>query len=152
LNEQGTSSVHIVQAIDDNYGAHPKLQDYFGTFWLRSSNRGSKSVTSDGAGGKNVIVRGSWHESGRLTINRDGTYEWEVLRGDPSAKWLHGEWRVARPEEMMPTEGGPAIWLENAKGGNDCMVRMDRHGDYANWINVGVGKGRTPVEYGRRPD
>ena len=151
LNEQGTSSTHIVQAIDDNYGPPPKLADYIGTFWLRSSNRGSKSVKPDGAGVKKVVIQDSQHESGRLTINRDGTYEWEVLRGDPEAKWLRGAWRVAEPEEMMPTEGGPAIWLEKAKGGDDYMVRMDRQVGYADWINVGAGKGRTPVEYGRRP-
>ncbi|HEY1066126.1 MAG TPA: hypothetical protein VGE52_08450 [Pirellulales bacterium] len=150
LHAQGTGSVHIVQAINDNYGKHPELTDYVGTFLLRASNRGSNSVKPDGAGVKKILIQDSQAESGRLTINADGTYEWELMRGDPPAKWLRGKWREAQPAEMMPTEGGPAIWLEEAKGGDEYMVRMDREVGYADWINVGYGKGRTPVEYGRR--
>lgn len=59
--------------------------------------------------------------------------------------------RVAQPGEMMPTEGGPANWLEKAKGPYDYMVRGDREHGYAAWLNVGHGPWRTPVEYGRRP-
>jgi hypothetical protein len=151
MTAQGTNSINIIHAINDNYGKHPKLEDYYGTFLLRSSNRGSSSVKPDGSGVKKIVVQDAQAESGRLTINRDGTYEWELLRGDPPSKWLTGKWREAKPDEMFPTEGGPAIWLESAKNNDDYMVRMDREVGYADWINVGAGKGRTPVEYGRRP-
>ena len=149
LNKEGFHSVHIFQAVNDNFGAHPKLEDYFGTFLLRASNRGSNSVRQVG-GELKKITTDLQAESGRLTINKDGTYVWEVLRGAPGGTVLRGKWRQSKPDEMMPTEGGIALWLENAKGGDEYMVRMDREPGYADWINVGAGKGRTPVEYGRR--
>lgn len=149
INEQGTRSAHIIQAVNDNYGAPPQLQDYFGVFLLRTTNRGSSSVKPDATGRKWLHIIDEQHESGRLTINRDGTYEWELLRGDPPAKWVRGRWREAKPGEMIPTEGGPAIWLDHTNGGEEYMVRMDREPGYAGWINVGVGPGRRPVQYGR---
>ena len=89
------------------------------------------------------------HETGELTISKDGTYVWKLFRKDPEDKWLKGKWREAKPDEMVDYEGGPAIWLEKSKGGFDSMVRMNRIPDYQGWIDVGWGKGRTPVEYGR---
>ncbi len=147
---QGTMSSHIGFAINSNFGPPPRLDDYFGTFHLRAANRGSKSAKSDGT---RVIVTttDSQHESGALTINRDGTYVWNYLRGSSPETWKRGHWRAASPEEMLPWEAGPAIWLLEAKQGSDYMVRMDRQPDWRGWIEVGAGKGRTPVEYGRRP-
>jgi hypothetical protein len=147
---QGTMSSHIGFAINSNYGPHPRLDDYFGTFHLRAASRGSKSAQSDGSR-VIVITTDAQHESGALTINRDGTYLWAYLRGSAPETWKRGRWRAAAPEEMLPWEAGPAIWLLDAKQGSDYMVRMDRQPDWRGWIEVGAGKGRTPVEYGRRP-
>lgn len=148
MDKQRTMSVHIGYAVNANYGPHPRLQDYFGTFHLRTANRGSRSLTP---GGKYVIRTDAQHESGRLTISPKGTWEWELLRGDPPAKWLRGKWRPVRPDEMHLWEGGPALWLLEAKQGSDYMVRMSREPGWQDWIDVGAGKGRTPVEFGRRP-
>lgn len=147
---QGTMSSHIGFAINSNFGPPPTLDDYIGTFHLRAANRGSKSVKSDGSR-VTVTTTDSQHESGALTINRDGTYVWAYLRGSSPDTWKHGRWRVVSAEEMLPWEAGPAIWLQDAKQGADYMVRMDRQPGWRGWIEVGAGKGRTPVEYGRRP-
>jgi hypothetical protein len=145
----GAYSVHISSAIEANYGAAPKLDDYIGTFLLRVSNRGSQSTSTNGS---TVVITTTDEqlESGELTIKRDGSYIWKQGRNDPADTWLHGKWRAARPDEMHLWEGGPAIWLEQAKQGQDYMVRACRIPGYASWIDVGMGKGRTPVEYGRR--
>jgi hypothetical protein len=147
---QGTMSTHIGFAINSNFGPPPTLNDYIGTFHLRAANRGSKSVKSDGTRAT-VTTTDSQHESGALTINRDGTYVWAYLRGSSPETSKHGRWRVASPEEMLPWEAGPAIWLLDAKQGADYMVRMNRQPGWRGWIEVGAGKGRTPVEYGQRP-
>jgi hypothetical protein len=150
MNAQGTYSIHIGSAVEANYGPVPKLEDYYGTFHLRVANRGSKSEKREGS---RVIVTtsDSQHESGALTINPDGTYVWKLFRDDPSAKWLKGRWRVMKPEEMHKWEGGPALWLEKAKQGEDYMLRMGRVPGWPGWIDVGMGIGRSPVEYGRKP-
>jgi hypothetical protein len=146
----GAYSVHISYAINANYGPAPTLQSYFGTWLLRAANRGSRSYST--AGGRPVVTTtDSQAESGQLTINPDGTYVWALFRNDPPAQWLRGRWRQAAPGEMHLWEGGPALWLLNAKQGADSMVRASREPGYATWIDVGTGKGRTPVEYGRRP-
>jgi hypothetical protein len=121
-----------------------------GTFLLRTANRGSKSTTKEGS---RIIIttEDAQYESGKLTINEDGTYVWQVFRGDPPAKWLRGKWREVTADEMHKWEGGPAIWLEKAKQDEDYMVRTCRVPGWLDWIDVGMGKGRTPVEYGRRP-
>ena len=150
MNAQGTLSTHIGYAINSNHGHHPRLEDYFGTFHLRAASRGSKSTRTQGS---RVIVTttDAQHESGALTINRDGTYLWVYLRGDPPAKWKRGQWREVNPDEFLPWEAGPAIWLLDAKQGYGYMARMGREPGWPGWIDVGAGKGRTPVEYGRRP-
>lgn len=150
MHAQGTHSVHIGYAISANYGTHPKLADYFGTYHLRTANRGNKSVKNIG-GKLYTVIQDDQHESGKLTINPDGTYVWEYLRGDAPEKWNKGKWRQAQPEELHLWEGGPAIWLLNAKQGYDYMVRMNREHGWTGWIDVGAGKGRTPIEYGRKP-
>lgn len=147
MDAQGTNSSHISFAVESNYGPAPQLNSYFGTWLLRAANRGSRSVSADG---RTVTTTDSQAESGRLTIEQGGTYVWEVLRGDPPAKWLRGKWRTVAPGEANPWEGGLALWLEKAKQGYDCMVRMDRTPGWTGWINVGIGAARTPVEYGRR--
>jgi hypothetical protein len=150
MNAQGTYSVHIGSAVETNYGPPPKLEDYYGTFHLRAANRGSKSEKREGS---RVIVTttDSQHESGALTINPDGTYVWKPFRDEPPAKWLKGKWRVMKPEEMHKWEGGPALWLEKARQGEDYTMRMGRVAGWPGSIEVGMGIGRTPVEYGRRP-
>jgi hypothetical protein len=150
MNAQGTLSVHIGYAVNSNYGPHPRLEDYFGTFHLRAASRGSKSAKTDGSR-LIVTTTDAQHESGALTIHRDGSYVWAYLRGDPPAKWKHGRWREVQPDELLPWEGGPALWLLDAKQGSDYMLRMGREPGWPGWIDVGAGKGRTPVEYGRRP-
>ncbi|HEY1171490.1 MAG TPA: hypothetical protein VGH19_08990 [Verrucomicrobiae bacterium] len=114
------------------------------------ANRGSKSERREGS---HVIVTtsDSQHESGAVTINKDGTYVWKFFRDDPPAKWLKGKWREVQSAELNQWGGGPAIWLEKAKQGQDYMVRMGRVPGWPGWIDVGMGAGRTPVEYGRRP-
>ncbi len=150
MNKQGTYSIHIGSAVTANYGPPPKLEDYYGTFHLRVANRGSKSEKREGS---RVIVTtsDSQHESGALTINPDGTYVWKLFRDDPPAKWLKGKWRAMKPEEMHKWEGGPALWLEKAKQGEDYTMRMGRVPGWPGWIDVGMGIGRSPVEYGRKP-
>ena len=100
-----------------------------------------------------TIVRttDSQAESGQLTINPDGTYAWQMGRGadQQQASTLRGNWRWVSAAEMQAWDGGPAIWLLKAKQGFDYMMRADREPGYADWIDVGMGKGRTPVEYGR---
>jgi hypothetical protein len=147
---QGTMSSHIGFAINSNFGPAPRLDDYFGTFHLRAASRGSKSTKTDGS---RVIVTttDSQSESGALTIHRDGSYVWAYLRGTAPDTWKRGHWRTVSTEEFLPWEAGPAIWLLDAKQGGDYMVRMDRQPGWQGWIEVGAGKGRTPVEYGRRP-
>lgn len=148
MGAQGTYSVHIGYAAAANYGPAPKPESYFGTWLLRAANRGSRSYST--SGGRRVVeTTDSQAESGQLTIHPDGTYAWQVLRGQSTV--LKGNWRWAKPDEMHVWEGGPALWLLNAKQGADYMVRGDREPGYADWIDVGAGKGRTPVEYGRRP-
>ena len=147
MDAQGTMSSHIGFAVDSNYGPAPQLNAYMGTWLLRAANRGSRSVSADG---RTVTTTDSQAESGRLTIEPGGAYVWEVLRGDPPAKWLRGKWRPVAPGEANVWEGGLAIWLEKAKQGYDCMVRMNRQPGWSDWIDVGMGAARTPVEYGRK--
>jgi hypothetical protein len=147
MDAQGTHSTHISFAVESNYGPAPQLNSYLGTWLLRAANRGSRSVSADG---RYVTTTDSQAESGRLTIEANGTYVWETLRGDPPAKWLRGRWRIVAPGEANAWEGGLALWLEKAKQGYDCMVRMDRTPGWPGWINVGPGPARTPVEFGRR--
>ncbi len=151
MNAQSSYSSHIGWAVDANRGAHPALRDYFGTWLLRAANRGSRSTGRDSSGRAVTTTTDSQAESGQLTINADGSYVWQALRGDPESKWLRGRWRVVKPEEPHTWEGGLAIWLEKAKQGHDYMVRMGRDPAWPGWIDVGAGIGRTPVEYGRRP-
>ena len=150
MSAQGTLSTHIGFAINSNHGPHPRIDDYFGTFHLRSASRGAKSAKSSGSR-LIVTTTDSQHESGSLTINPDGSYVWVYLRGDPPAKWKRGQWRAVNADEFLPWEAGPAIWLLEAKQGYDYMVRASREPGWSGWIDVGAGKGRTPVEYGRRP-
>jgi hypothetical protein len=150
MHAQGTMSTHIGYAINSNRGPAPKLSDYIGTFHLRAANRGSQSAKRDGAK-VTVTTTDAQYESGALTINPDGTYVWAYLRGAPAEQWRHGKWRAANADEFLPWEAGPAIWLLDAKQGSDYMVRMSREPGWSGWIDVGAGKGRTPVEYGRRP-
>ncbi len=147
MDAQGTNSSHITFAVDSNYGPAPQLNSYLGTWLLRAANRGSRSLSADG---RWVTTTDSQAESGRITIEPAGTYVWEVLRGDPASKWLRGKWRAVAQGEANPWEGGPALWLEKAKQGYDCMMRMDRTPGWTDWINVGMGAARTPVEFGRR--
>ena len=48
-----------------------------------------------------------------------------------------------------PTEGGTSIVLEKARQNEDYTVRMCRVPDYERWIDVGMGKGRIGISYGR---
>jgi hypothetical protein len=152
LNEmpRGTYSVHIGSAIEANYGKAPKLNDYFGTFLLRTTNRGTKTTTKVGT---RIILTttDAQFEAGALVINEDGTYVWKISRTDPEAKWVKGKWREVKADEMQPWEGGPAIWLEKARQNEDYMVRMCRVPGYDGWIDVGMGRGRIAASYGRRP-
>jgi hypothetical protein len=151
MDAQSSNSSHIGWAVNENRGPHPAIKDYIGTWLLRASNRGSHSAGTDSAGRATVTTTDSQAESGQLTINADGTYVWKPFRNDPESKWLKGRWRVVAPEEAHTWEGGPAIWLLQAKQGYDYMVRKERDPAWPGWIHVGMGKGRTPVEYGRRP-
>lgn len=146
----GAYSVHVNSAIEANYGKHPKLEDYFGTWLLRTTNRGTKSATGNGV---RIVITATdaQYESGALTINKDHTFIWKISRNDPESAWVKGTWREVKPEELHLWEGGPAIWLEKARQNEDYMVRMCRVPDYEGWIDVGMGKGRIAASYGRRP-
>jgi hypothetical protein len=151
MDAQSSNSSHIGWAVNENRGPHPTIKDYMGAWLLRAANRGSRSAGTDSAGRATVTTTDSQAESGQLTINADGTYVWKPFRNDPESKWLKGRWREVMPDEAHTWEGGPAIWLIQAKQGYDYMVRKERDPAWPGWINVGMGKGRTPVEYGRRP-
>ncbi|HMO13132.1 MAG TPA: hypothetical protein PKD64_11530 [Pirellulaceae bacterium] len=144
----GAYSTHISFAIASNHGPAPKLSSYYGTFLLRAANRGSRSVTRSGSRVE-VTREDSQAESGELTINEDGTYLWKPGRNDAEELWLRGKWREVADSEKPAWEGGPAIWLERAKQGYDCMMRASREPGYEGWIEVGMGVARSPVEYGR---
>jgi hypothetical protein len=146
LGAIGANSVHIWAAIADNYGVAPQLSDYFGNFALTSQNRGSQSARQ--AGGRTVVeTTDSAARLGSIQISADHTYVWNVL-GDGVT--LRGTWRELREDEKQAWEGGPAIWLLNARAGQDYEVRGDRQPGYAGWIDVGIGKGRIAVQYGRK--
>lgn len=149
MNQQGTLSSHIKWAVDLHRGPAPKVSDYVGKWELTAANRGSHSYSTSGSTTTRTTTD-SQARSGVLEIEADGTYVWKQGRNDPLAQWLRGMWREAKPEEMNPWEAGPAIWLEKAKQGYDCMVRMGRDPAWPGWMEVGMGPGRTPVEYGHR--
>jgi hypothetical protein len=145
-----TYSNHIRWAIQVNYGKHPRLEDYVGTFMLGDIKRGRKAVTPEGP--KIVLAPEDLrYETGVLEIKKDGTYTWVVSVTHPEEQWVRGKWREAKPDEMFPYEGGPAIWLEKAHQLQDYMVRMCREPDYEGWIEFGASKARTSMLYGRRP-
>ena len=148
LGKLGAFTVHISAAVNDNFGQHPKLQNYFGTFLLRAANRGTKSLAK--ANGKTVLkTTDAQYEAGSLTITRDGRYVWKVSRNDPAAAWVTGKWREATAAEKQFWEGGPSIVLEKARDGQEYTVRTSREKGYEKWIDVGIGKGRIAVNYGR---
>ncbi len=144
----GMYSVHIGSAIESNYGKHPKLDDYLGTFLLRTTNRGSKTSAKEG-GRVVVTTTDAQYEAGALVIAKGGQFTWKLGRTDPESKWIVGKWREATADEMQPWEGGPMLVLEKARQGEDYTVRMCRVPGYEKWIDVGMGKGRIAASYGR---
>ena len=103
-----------------NSGPPPKEQEYMGTFKLQvnvnqhHSTDGVYRYTMDGGA-----------NSGSLTVNPDGSYLWNGVRG---------RWRSAREDEKRD-EGGAAIVLVSAKGGEDWIVYRNRQVP-DNWIKV----------------
>ncbi len=146
LGAIGANAVHITSAIGANYGAHPTLQTYIGNFNLQSQARAAQSVSQQG-GRAVVTTTDSAARLGSIRINADRTYVWDVL-GD--GKVIRGTWREATEDEKQAWEGGPSIWLLNARGGQDYQVRADRQPGWAGWIDIGMGKGRIAVQYGQR--
>lgn len=135
----GMHSVSIGYAIKANYGKHPKLKDYLGTWYLRPVQYWTRDFKDT------VRV----YEGGILTIDADGTYEWKDNLGG-KARVVEGKWREAKSDEMAVWEGGLAVWLEKAREGRNYMARMARHPDYLGCIEVGDGKGRTGAVRGRK--
>jgi hypothetical protein len=135
MHAQGTNAVHINYAIDDNYNRHPTLNDYFGTFDLRSAVTGRLDTQK---------------RLGGLAIDPNGTYVWDVL-GD-GRNIIRGTWRQATPADMKEYEGGPGIVLQRARDGFDYHVRVNRTPgrEAETWIEVGLGRGRQSVQYGRK--
>lgn len=149
MDKIGANLPMVGFALRDNFGKAPTLDDYYGSFLLRTSNRGTKSATKDGT--KVVITtRDAQFEAGSLTINKDATFVWKISRNDPESKWVTGKWHEATDDEKQPTEGGPSIVLEKARQNEDYTVRACRVPDYEGWIDVGMGKGRIGISYGRR--
>ncbi len=144
----GMYSIHIGSAVESNYGKHPKLEDYYGTYLLRTTNRGSKTSAKEG-GRVVVTTTDAQYEAGALVIAKGGTFTWKLGRTDPESKWITGKWREATADEMQPWEGGPMLVLEKARQGEDYTVRMCRVPGYEKWIDVGMGKGRIAASYGR---
>lgn len=145
LGAIGANSVHISSAIGDNFGPNPTLQTYFGTFNLTSQVRGAQSVSQ--SGGRTVVTTtDAAARMGSIRINPDGTYVWNV-QGD--GRTIQGRWREATAAEKQTWEGGPAIWLLNARDGQDYQVRADRQPGYQGWIDIGQGMGRIAVQYGQ---
>lgn len=103
-----------------NAGPPPRQDEYMGQWKLQvnvvehHSQDDRYRYTYDG--GSN---------SGSLSINADGSYNWNGQRGT---------WRPAREDEKRD-EGGAAIVLQRAKGGEDWIVYRNRQ-VAGNWIKV----------------
>lgn len=144
----GTYSIGIGSAVEANYGNHPKLKDYVGTFLLRTTNRGTKTATPKGS---QIVITttDAQFEAGSLIITGDGEFIWKIGRNDPQEKWAKGKWREAKEDEKQPWEGGLSLVLLKARQNEDYTVRACRVPGYEGWIDIGMGKGRIAAHYGR---
>lgn len=147
MRAQDTGDQRIWDAIAVNYGPHPQLEKYIGTFLIGDFQ--PERVTGETAADGTVTyyAADSRVRLGVLTIDRDGTYRWDV-EGGQRGEMLVGRWHQAEPGEKFPYEGGPSIVLERAMGGYDYTARFRRQADYTGWLEIGEGKARSPLLLG----
>lgn len=110
INANGCANAEatdVVGATGDNIGPPTKLDWLMGTWNMTVS-----TVTTYSA---------SFAKLGFLTINANGTYIWKVDPLDPPAKYVHGNWRKATPDEMG-SYGGAGIVLQKGPEDTDWIV------------------------------
>lgn len=143
MHAQSTSDLRISDAIAVNYGPHPALDRYIGTFLIGTFKPDNVTGETAADGVVTYYATDSRERLGVLTIDRDGSYRWDVAGGQ-RGEMLVGRWHEAAPGEKFPYEGGPSIVLERAQGGYDYTARFRRQADYAGWLEIGEGKARSP--------
>jgi hypothetical protein len=130
LGKYGASS-DITFPLSANFGP-PTKQPWLMGRW----NLSKIGATVDYRGTDGYIYRQGEigvKDVGNVTITPDGGYIWNI---DVPRGVARGQWRKATAEEM-PYQGGDAIVLLKAKGGEDWIVHQDRvttlKGD---WVNI----------------
>lgn len=140
---QDSSDLRISDAIAVNYGPHPDLTDYRGTFLIGTFNpdRVNSETAADGV--VTYYSTDNRERLGVLEILADGTYSWDIVGGQ-RGEVITGSWHEAAAGEKFAYEGGPSIVLQRAQGGYDYTARFRRQADYEGWLELGEGKARTP--------
>ncbi|MDO8359198.1 MAG: hypothetical protein Q7T08_04070 [Devosia sp.] len=146
---QDTSDVRISDAITVNYGPHPDLADYIGTFLVGDFQPGKvrREVNANGV----TIYYSRYDEALEvLEIRADRSFTWDVA-GAERGLVSTGRWHEAQNDEKFAYEGGPGIILENAQSGYDYTVRIRRQADFQGWLELGLGRARSPRLVAARP-
>ena len=146
---QNTSDTRISDAIAVNYGPHPDLADYIGTFVVGDFKPGKVRRETDANG---VTVYYSQYDVplGVLEIRADRSFTWDVV-GAERGLVSTGRWHEAQADEKFAYEGGPGIVLENAQSGYDYTARIRRQADFEGWLELGMGRARSPRLVAARP-
>jgi hypothetical protein len=150
MGGQSTSDLRISDAIAVNYGPHPELSDYIGTFLLGDFEPGKVRRETNAEGVTVYYMQDYDVTLGVLEIAADGSFSWDVAGGKRGLVTV-GHWREMRPEEKFAYEGGPAIVLEKAQGGYDYTARVRRQADFERWLEIGIGAARSPRLVAARP-
>lgn len=130
-----------VAAIQDNYMSPVKSNYYFGTWKMFQS--GGTTLVQKG----NTLYRRMEYfgNSGNLTINPGGTYDWNHASGR-----FRGKWRRATKSEMdISYKGGEGLVLLHGKAGADWIVHEEDSADGQN-IRVAHLTSRGTKEVGGR--
>ncbi len=143
MGAQGTSDTRIWDAIAVNYGPHPPLGRYYGTFLISDFRPDRVQRETDASGVASYFQMDTLERLGVLEIAPGGTYRWDVEGGE-RGELIVGRWHEATADEKYLYEGGPSIVLERARGGYDYTARFRRQADFTGWLELGEGKARTP--------
>jgi hypothetical protein len=149
MGAQNTADVRINDAIAVNYGSHPTLKAYVGTFLVGRFRPGHIREETNGQGVTTYFAADGYEPLGILYIGSDHTFAWDVSGGGKTV--VDGRWHEASEAEKFAYEGGPAIVLEQARGGYDYTVRVRRQADFEGWLQVGQGQARVGSQYANRP-
>ena len=149
MGAQNTADGRINDAIAVNYGSHPALIAYIGTFLVGRFRPGNIREETNDQGVTTYFAADGYEPLGILVIEPGGTFGWDVLGGGKTV--VNGRWHQASEAEKFANEGGPAIVLEQAQGGYDYTVRVRRQADFEGWLQVGPGLARVGSQYATRP-